>query len=394
MDPITHALSGAVVARAIVPGDSCSPVSRTAGWALILGSIFPDIDIVANPFDPDHFATIRIHRSVTHSLVCLPVWAVLFGLLAAWFFRWRGIPSPRRTLLSVWFGVGIGLHILFDCITSFGTMVWSPISWTRIQWDWTFIIDLSLTGVLLFFLLLSWVAEPTQHAARRAVGMLALMSALVGLYALGSYTLAMPVSARAVAAVLVLAALPLITTLIRPRVPLDARNWCRIGMLATAAYLGMNAWAHARALEQLREYAAAEHLDVTEAVAVPLPPNLNLWHGFARTTQDVHEWAFSLADPGAAPPAGSVIPIASGDACPAVLWTIPQVRAWMHFSRIPIVVCGHAAGSDSAEFTDLRFARPFRRQDSARRRDAPISFTWRVTFTNAGRVLSEGWVLE
>lgn len=394
MDTITHGLSGAVLARAILPNNAGERVTRTARWTLFLGSIFPDIDVVANPFDPDHFGTIRIHRSVTHSLVCLPVWACLFALLAAWFCRWRGIAAPRRGVLGALFGIGIGLHILFDCITSFGTMVWSPISWTRVEWDWTFIVDLALTGILLFFLLLSWVADRAERQTRRAVWMLALMSGLVGAYALGSYMLKQPMPAWVAAAVLVLAALPLLVALLGGRMPLAARSWCCAGVLATAAYLGMNAWAHARALERVQDYAAAANVKVLEVAAIPLPPNLGEWQGLARTAENVYQWKISLADAPGTPLAAAVFPAVSGEACPPTLWAIPQVHVWLRFARFPVVVCGHEAGGDTAEFTDLRFERPALRADVRPGRERPIPFTWRVRFDGGGHVLSEGWALE
>ena len=394
MDPITHGLSGAVAARAILPIHLDERVGRTARWALILGSIFPDIDVIANPFDPDHFGTIRIHRSLTHSLVCLPVWAFLFALLAARFCRWRRIAAPSRSVLGVLFGAGIGLHILFDCITSFGTMVWSPISWTRVQWDWTFIIDLTLTGVLLFFLLLSWVAEGEERGTRRGMWMLALMSVLMGVYAMGSYALQQPVPAWIAAGILLLAALPLAATLFGRRVPLAARSWCCVGVLATAAYLGLDAWAHARAAERVRRYAAAADVKVLEEAAIPLPPNLTVWQGFARTAGSVYQWRISLAKPSETLLATSVAPAVSGEACPPTLWTIPQVRAWMRFARFPVVVCGHAPDGETAEFTDLRFERPAVRGEERAGQERPIPFTWRVTFTDGGKIIAEGWVIR
>ena len=392
MDPITHALSGAVFARAFVPESPDASVARTTRWALVLGSIFPDIDIIAKPFVPDDFSTIRFHRSLTHSLVCLPVWAVLFALGAMWFCRRRGIPAPRPSTLGVAFGVGIALHILFDCITSFGTMAWSPLSWRRLQWDWTFILDLSLTGVLLFFLLISWVAEGTQHRIRRATLMLVLISALMAVYALTSYDLGRPAPVSSVACVVVLAALPLIAAWSRRSLALTASAWCRAGVLATAAYLGMNAWAHARALEQVRVYAAVAHLDVIEAAAIPLPPNLNFWQGFVRTGSGMYEWTISLASPPAVPLPTSITPLVSGAGCPPVLWTIPQVNTWMRFARFPVVVCSQAPDGQAAEFVDLRFRRPELRWGVGDGNSRPIPFTWRVTFDVAGHVLTEGWV--
>ena len=394
MDPVTHGLSGAVLARAVIPSNSDERITRTARWTLFLGSIFPDIDVIANPFDPDHFATIRFHRSVTHSLVCLPVWAFLFALLAARFCRRRGIAAPRRSVLGVLFGTGIALHILFDCITSFGTMVWSPISWTRVQWDWTFIVDLALTGVLMFFLLLSWIAERAERQKLRAVWMLSLMSVLVGAYATGSYAMEKPMPAWAAAAVLVLAALPVMIAFLGGRLPLAARGWCWVAVLATAAYLGMNAWAHANALERVRNYSATAKVQMSQIAAIPLPPNLTEWQGLVRTPESVYGWKISLADPPGTPIAAAVVPAMSGEACPQTLWAIPQVRVWMRFARFPVVVCGHKAGNETAEFTDLRFERPALRSDVKPGRERPIPFTWRITFTDGGRVLTAGWVIR
>ncbi|HUJ40679.1 MAG TPA: metal-dependent hydrolase [Candidatus Acidoferrales bacterium] len=394
MDPVTHALSGAVLARAVLPNTANPQSDRVARATLVLGAIFPDIDVFANPFDPDHFGTIRIHRGVTHSLVCLPVWAILFALLAAWYCRRRGIAAPRRPMLGLLFGTGIALHILFDCITSFGTMVWSPISWTRVEWDWTFIIDLSLTGVLLFFLLISWVAGEGKQRTRRAVFMLLLMGVLVGLYSLASSALRQPAPGWVLAAVLAISAVPLVVALAGRGFPLSPRAWSCIGLLATAFYLGADAWAHARAMDRVREYASAAQLVVTDEAAIPMPPNLDHWQGFARASGTVHQWAISLARPSAAPLTASVVPSWSGAPCPPILWTIPQVRAWLHFARVPVVVCASARDGYTAAFSDLRFERPPLAREPRGARGHPISFTWRVTFSPSGRVLSEGWVTD
>ncbi len=394
MDPITHGLSGAVLARAVIPNHPDERITRTARWALILGSIFPDIDVIASPFDPDHFATIRIHRSVTHSLVCLPVWACLFALLAAWYCRRRGIPSPPRAKLGVLFGVGIGLHILFDCITSFGTMVWSPILWTRVEWDWTFIVDLALTGVLLFFLLSSWIAERAEGQRRRAVWMFVLMSALVAAYSWGSSALGRPTPVWVAAAVLGISLLPFTVTIFSRPFPFTTRIWCCLGIFATAAYLGMDAWAHGRAMQRVRSYAAAANLTLRETAAIPLPPNWNEWQGLARTEVSVYQWRISLADSPGTIPTSSVTPTLSGESCPPNLWTIPQVRAWSRFARFPVVACGHTADARTAEFMDLRFERPALSAEGRPGGERPIPFTWRVTFDSRGRVLSERWVIE
>jgi len=393
MDPITHALSGAVAARAFVPVSQDDGPSRVTRWAVILGSIFPDIDVVGKPFVAHDFSTICFHRSVTHSLVCLPLWAVLFAFGAAWFCRRRGIAAPGRAAIGVAFGAGIALHILFDCITSFGTMAFSPLSWRRIQWDWTFILDLSLTGVLLFFLLLSWVAERAEHRARRAAVMFALMAVLVGGFVVATLGLDQAVAAPAVASALVLSALPLLAAWSGRSLVLTPTAWCRVGVLAAAAYIGMDAWAHSRARDRVREFAAAERLDVVEAGALPLPPNLNLWQGFARTPDATYEWTYSLAHPPDAVMLPSHITRNVAGSCPAELWHVPQVGIWLGFARFPTVVCSQSGGFTVAEFADLRFRRPaigLRPDDRIQPR--PMPFTWRITLNRDGQVLTEGWV--
>ena len=203
-----------------------------------------------------------------------------------------------------------------------------------------------------------------------------------------------PMPAWTAAAVLVLAALPLMVAFLGGRLPLAARSWCWVGIVATAAYLGMNAWAHANALERVRNYSAAAKVQVSEIAAIPLPPNLAEWQGLARTAESVYGWKISLADPPGTPIAASVAPAMSGEACPATLWAIPQVRAWLRFARFPVVVCGHEAGGETAEFTDLRFERPALRPNVGPGRERPIPFTWRITFADNGRVLAAGWVIR
>ncbi|HUK51750.1 MAG TPA: metal-dependent hydrolase [Candidatus Binatia bacterium] len=396
MDPLTHGLSGALAARALLPRFPDERLDRVARWAVVLGSIFPDIDVIAKPFDPDDLATIRVHRTVTHSLVCLPVWAFLLAALAVWFCRRRRIPAPRLAALTLLFGFGIGLHILFDCITSFGTLVWSPISWTRVSWDWTFIVDLALTGVLLYFLLLGWVAggaDRRQSAARSAV-LLALVGGLATLYLAACYAFTQPLAWSIAAALYLATAAPLCFSLAGPGRHWKPQTWWRIGVLATAAYLALNAQAHQRALLRVRSLAAAQHLDVREAAAIPLPPNLNAWSGFARTPQGTTQWTISLAAPAASAPAPLVVPAVSGAPCPDLLWTLAQVRAWMRFARFPAVQCREDSTAESAQFTDLRFLRPPFRWESNSAREKPIPFTWRISFDGHGRVTRENWVVQ
>jgi inner membrane protein len=150
MDTLTHALSGALLARAVVPR---SKGAITSGEAMLLGALsaaFPDADVVLSFASP--LAYLYHHRGMTHSFVMLPLW----GLLLAWLWsrlRRHDREGFKACLLVATLGVGI--HILGDLITSFGTMILAPWSDARFAWDTTFIIDLWLSGIIVAGLVLS-----------------------------------------------------------------------------------------------------------------------------------------------------------------------------------------------------------------------------------------------
>ena len=143
MDTLTHAISGAVLGRATAGIDgSALPVRRRVGVGF-LAAAFPDIDFVARPFvDPITF--LNIHRGVTHSVILLPLWALLLGCLFAFLFR-DGRPRDYLPLAAM----ALGIHIAGDVITAYGTMIFAPFSGYKAAIPTTFIIDLWFTGILL-----------------------------------------------------------------------------------------------------------------------------------------------------------------------------------------------------------------------------------------------------
>jgi inner membrane protein len=85
------------------------------------------------------------HRGVTHSLVLLPAWALLYSWILAVVLR---EPGGWRALYGV-VALALGAHIAGDLITSFGTIVLAPVSDWRAAIGTTFIIDLWFTGIIL-----------------------------------------------------------------------------------------------------------------------------------------------------------------------------------------------------------------------------------------------------
>jgi inner membrane protein len=145
VDTLTHALSGALLARATAPqqvDEKTLPLRRR----LLIGffaAAAPDLDFVIGYVGPIEY--ILHHRGVTHSLILLPLWAFLLAKLCA--VIWRG-DRPWRAYCGV-IAMSLGIHIAGDVITSFGTMVFAPLSDMRVEIGTTFIIDLWFTGIIL-----------------------------------------------------------------------------------------------------------------------------------------------------------------------------------------------------------------------------------------------------
>lgn len=163
MDTLTHALSGALLARATAPqaADERTLPLRRRLFIGFLAAAVPDLDFIMGLFGPVVY--LYQHRGVTHSLILLPVWAFLLAHLCA--RAWR-----RDRPWHAYFGViamGLGIHIAGDWITSFGTMVFAPLSDARVGIGTTFIIDFWFTGIILAGLAAcaAWRASPVPAIA-------------------------------------------------------------------------------------------------------------------------------------------------------------------------------------------------------------------------------------
>src|SRR6266436_346365 len=140
MDTITHGIAGALIGKAMFRGEdmfASRPMNRgrIITWSLMLGAIFPDSDVFRDVFSHDRLLVITWHRSITHSLLLLPLWALLLAGIMRVFANSRKWEAPSFAALVGIYAAGILSHILLDLVTSFGTMVWSPVQWSRPAWD-------------------------------------------------------------------------------------------------------------------------------------------------------------------------------------------------------------------------------------------------------------------
>lgn len=146
MDTITHSLLGAVVVRALSPAPSARH-SLTRAQLLATGAIagaFPDSDYIGSFIDPMVYLTLW-HRSITHSLVLLPLWSLVLGFVLAALFRKRA----EWRWFAAFAGAAVLSHILSDLITVYGTQILAPLSGWRASIGTTFIIDPWFTLIVL-----------------------------------------------------------------------------------------------------------------------------------------------------------------------------------------------------------------------------------------------------
>ena len=169
MDTLTHALSGALLARATAPDVARAddlPIGRRMAVGF-LAAAFPDLDFVSAYFSP--LGYLYDHRGITHSVLMLPLWAIALGWLCAWVCRDRGRWRSYAKVVAA----GIAIHIAGDLITSYGTMIFAPVSDARFAWSTTFVIDLWFTGIIVLGLVATAVWRRSRLPAVIALSVLA-----------------------------------------------------------------------------------------------------------------------------------------------------------------------------------------------------------------------------
>ena len=404
MDTVTHGIAGALIGKAFCSGDNMFPVrsmsrARITTWALMLGAIFPDSDVLRDIFSKNELLVITWHRSLTHSLLMLPLFALLLAALTQWIARKFQWESPSYAALTGTYAIGILSHILLDLVTSFGTMVWSPLAWSRPAWDLVFIVDFTFAGIFLIPQLLAWVHLDPKHAPRRAVLMWMLFIPVTFAISAIGRIVGAPISTAAVGvAILVFSVLFLIPAFRGWGGRLRLATWNRMGFAAACIYIGLAVLAHQRALERIRKFAEFQGIQAQAIGALPLPPSLWNWDGLIRMSRGVYELRMDLSQPSGIPDRTAAAPVSQGDFTYRYFpdarsnslieraRQLPEVQKVLWFDRFPVTRF-HKEGEESVvEILDLRFPQV--------RPDRPASFTYRVRFDAAGKVISQGWARE
>src|SRR5271155_1645598 len=410
MDTITHGIAGALIGKAVFGGDELfahRPMNtqRVITWSVMTGAIFPDSDTLRDIFSHNELLMITWHRSITHSLLCLPIFALLLALLTRGVCRYFGWDAPSFVALSGLYAAGILSHIFLDLVTTYGTMIWSPLGRSRPAWDLIFIVDFTLTGLLLLPQFLAWVYANKEKWKPRAMGIWLFSELALMVVAALARIVGAPISARAI----VIAGLLLTLILFLPArhrwgMNISQAAWNRAGLVVACIYIALAAYAHHVALDRVKSFATFEQLDVLSIGALPLPPSIWHWDGLVQTPRGVYDWRMDLSEKSAivATAASATTPTTSAvdpSAEPALEYKfypeapantfierarqLPEVQRVLWFDRFPVTRF-HKEGPDAVvEILDKRFPQI--------RPDRPAPFTYRVRFGAAGNVLIQGW---
>ena len=378
MDPITHGITGALLGK----GFFADRRGRVSIFAATLGAVFPDIDTVADAISRDPLAIIKYHRGITHSFFGLPVFAAILAWLTRWAVRRLKIEAPSWGVLTLCYGVGILSHILLDGTTSFGTRMLTPFSQKRVAWDLLFIIDLTLSSIVLLPQVTAWIYADRAKSRVRAARMAVLFAVAASAGWILAYEVGYPFHLWVLAvAILVIAALFFLPAQGDWGFRVTRSAWCRAGTYATFFYIALCWTAHHRVMAQVKSFAAQNHIEVDRMAALPLPPSWLSWGGVIRATNGVYQARFDLRQ--LSPRPFPFTPDSPTDPFVEEALRLPEVKTYWSFARFPVIRSSAQEGVHIVEFGENRFVNPKRRR--------PQPFTYVVVFDSNGKVVEEGW---
>ncbi|MHB1699471.1 MAG: metal-dependent hydrolase [Acidobacteriaceae bacterium] len=334
MEPVTHLLTGACLARA-----GFNRKTAYATLAMVLAAEAPDVDMFWEAAGP--VSVFEHHRGWTHAFIGAPVVAgAVVGSIWLW-HRWSSSrppkpvaaqpghvlappllrPKPRWGLLWLFSILAVLSHILLDYTNSYGIRPFYPFNPRWYSADIVFIFDPVILAVLLLALIAPWLFSlaDTEIGARRQ--------------------------------------------------PYRGRGWAIFALVAVALLWTWRASEHQHALSLLRAQNYSQNgqsQPLLRVAAEPFPGNPFHWRGIAETPN-----SFELAD------VNTRTDAVETDSEPGLFYKPPTTaavlaakrsllgRVYMDWSQYPYVQGLGARVADAqsglvnaptaVRFTDLRF---------------------------------------
>jgi len=155
MDVITQGIVGATLAQT---GSRESRLTQATISGFLAGML-ADADILIRSAN-DPLLNIEYHRQFSHSLLFIPVGALIVSLIL-WPFMRRRLPFHWLYVFSL---LGYSTAGILDACTSFGTQLLWPFSDERISWNLIAVVDPLFTIGVLLALIASWKLRKKIYA--------------------------------------------------------------------------------------------------------------------------------------------------------------------------------------------------------------------------------------
>ena len=150
MDPLSQATLGAAAAQSLIKKSDLARIALIGA----LAGMAPDLDVLIQS-STDPLLQLEYHRQFTHSLIFIPVGALLCAI-AFWPFMRRHMSFKAIWLTAL---AGYATHALLDACTTYGTLLLWPFSDARIAWNTISVIDPVFTLPLLGFVIAAGVKK-------------------------------------------------------------------------------------------------------------------------------------------------------------------------------------------------------------------------------------------
>ena len=150
MDPLSQATLGAAAAQSLIKKSDLARIALIGA----LAGMAPDLDVLIQS-STDPLLQLEYHRQFTHSLIFIPVGALLCAI-AFWPFMRRHMSFKAIWLTAL---AGYATHALLDACTTYGTLLLWPFSHARIAWNTISVIDPVFTLPLLGFVIAAGVKK-------------------------------------------------------------------------------------------------------------------------------------------------------------------------------------------------------------------------------------------
>ena len=150
MDPLSQATLGAAAAQSLIKKSDLARIALIGA----LAGMAPDLDVLIQS-STDPLLQLEYHRQFTHSLIFIPVGALVCAI-AFWPFMRRHMSFKAIWLTAL---AGYATHALLDACTTYGTLLLWPFSDARIAWNTISVIDPVFTLPLLGFVIAAGVKK-------------------------------------------------------------------------------------------------------------------------------------------------------------------------------------------------------------------------------------------